>query len=135
MRARQLLLIVAITFSSVAARHRAVSPRVDRLPAPDQFSAAQPADIEVTHVSLDLTVDFDARSLRGSATLDVANHKNTSVLILDTQFLDIQGVYNDGVPTTWHFAPSLANGTPLVVDIDARTHKVRVDYNSRATTA
>jgi aminopeptidase N len=132
MKTRRLLLIATILLSFAAeGRQRAVSPKVVRLPAADVFSAAQPADIETSHIALDLTVDFDSSVIRGTATLQLVNHKNTTSLVLDTSGLDVDAVTADGRATGWRFLPQIANDVPLVVDIEPRTRFVRIDYRSR----
>jgi hypothetical protein len=73
---RRALLIGAVLFCFVAARHRAALPPA-REPAADVFSASNPRSVEATHLSLDLSVDFDAQILRGSVTHTLLNHAGT----------------------------------------------------------
>ena len=126
------LLTLFFTFGTFASARRAVAPpqRQERQPVADSFSAAQPAAIETKHLSLDLTVDFDAKILRGSATHEVVNHTGTSTFVVDTQSLRIDAVSIDGRSTTWHYAPSSTSATPLVIDIKPSTKLVRIDYRT-----
>jgi aminopeptidase N len=135
MRVRRLLVLAAIFVSSVAARQRVVLPPVIRDAPADIFSAAQPALVRTTHLSLDLTVDFDAQVIRGSATHEIDNPSATHTFIVDTNALDIDAVTADGRTTTWSFGTAAANGTPLVIDIAPSTRSVRIDYRTRPEAA
>ncbi|MDQ6799671.1 MAG: hypothetical protein M3041_02415 [Acidobacteriota bacterium] len=128
---RRLALSVALLFFTFAARQRVVPPPFAR-PAPvDIFSAARPSEIESTHLSLDLTVDFSTQTLRGSVLHTVSNHTGTRKFVVDTNGLDIDAVTADGLTTTWSFGTPAANGTPLIIDIQPQTSRVRIDYRTR----
>ena len=58
----------------------------------DPHSYAQPDTARVTHVSLDLTPDFAAKRLRGTAKLAVARTGNADSVILDIRDLTIKRV-------------------------------------------
>ena len=64
--------------------------------APDPHSYADPAVARVTHLSLDLTPDFDARRLRGVARLTVARAAGAARLVLDTRDLSVTRVTDGG---------------------------------------
>ena len=49
----------------------AVAPVLTTPDAIDTASFARPLEARVTHVALDLTVNFEARRLEGTATLDI----------------------------------------------------------------
>ena len=59
-------------------------------PSVDLHSYANAADARVTHIDLDLEVDFDSRRLRGTCTLDVEGAGDS--LVLDTRDLAIERV-------------------------------------------
>ena len=61
-------------------------------PGPDPHSFARPAEARVHHVGLDLTVDFTARTLSGTATLAVERAASGDTLVLDTRDLEIEAV-------------------------------------------
>jgi aminopeptidase N len=61
-------------------------------PARDPHSASEPDRVAVTHVSLDLAVDFAKRTLSGTAKLDLVRHDRSAGLVLDTKGLAIDGV-------------------------------------------
>ncbi|MEZ0578149.1 M1 family metallopeptidase [Nocardioides sp. MH1] len=61
--------------------------------AADPHSYARPNEVVVRHVALDLTVDFDAERLSGTATLDLEHlTPGADTLVLDTWRLDLAGV-------------------------------------------
>lgn len=61
----------------------------------DLHSFATSKQAAVTHISLDLTVDFDAKTLRGTATLKIQRPESDKYypLVLDTRDLTIEHVY------------------------------------------
>ena len=129
-----LAVVVLTLLFTLGAQRRAVAPPAPaRQPGADSFSAAQPRDIETTHLSLDFTVDFGAKVLRGSATHQVWNHTGTSTFIVDTRGLDIDAAFIDGTPTTFRLGTPMPNGTPLIIDITPATRFVRIDYRTRPT--
>ncbi|HEX6179489.1 MAG TPA: hypothetical protein VF057_14090, partial [Thermoanaerobaculia bacterium] len=117
------LLIALVAFVSLtAARPRAVSPGEPHpllagLPV-DVYSSARPAEVTVRHVSLDLAVDFESRTLRGTATLQIQNLNNARTLTLDTESLTIDAVTLDEVqPALWSFGDPNAFGRPMTIGI------------------
>ncbi len=66
-----------------------------RVRAVDPHSFARPEEARVRHVSLELVVDFEARSLRGSASLDVVVEQGGTELVLDTRRLAVERVVDD----------------------------------------
>jgi leukotriene-A4 hydrolase len=136
---RRFALAAALLLLSLNATHRRVvtppdlPPPMPRTIGADIFSAAQPTAIETKHLSLDLTVDFTTRTLRGSATHEVVNHTGTSTFIVDTDGLDVSSVLADGAPAPFHFATPTFHDVPLVIEIRPTTRLVRIEYRSRDT--
>ena len=63
----------------------------------DYHSFANPNEIRVTHLSLDLTANFESKQLVGEVTLDVERTKpENNTLVLDTRALEIQRVSVEG---------------------------------------
>ncbi|OKS46996.1 hypothetical protein PsaNZ63_29275 [Pseudomonas syringae pv. actinidiae] len=60
--------------------------------AVDTHTYARPEIARVVDVALDLTADFDARTLSGTATLDILAAPGANEVILDIKNLDIQDV-------------------------------------------
>lgn len=127
----RLLLSLGIVLLLVNARQRAVqhpSPLAD-LPS-DAFSFSEPSKITTRHLSLDLTVDFAARRLSGTATLDIQNLTGTRTLILDTAGLTVMRVTRDGQPTNYSFGTTTDWGAPLRIEIEPATRSVTIDYST-----
>jgi leukotriene-A4 hydrolase len=121
-------LVLAAALLLVNARHRAVShPATPQPPPADRFSVSQPAAVTTRHLTLDLTVDFSTKQLRGHAELDIENLGGTRTLVLDTVYLDVHGVTVDGAPAQWTLDP--ATGA-LTITIEPATDRVRVDYET-----
>jgi aminopeptidase N len=116
--------------TSPAVETRAVSP------TRDEHSYAEPDVVVVTHLALDLALDFDKRTLAGTATLDL-DWKNPAnrMLVLDTRQLRIDGA-EAGDGTTWVPArfeiapPDPVLGSKLTVTIEQQAPKVRIRYAS-----
>src|SRR4051794_40351977 len=61
----------------------AIAPILTTPDAVDTHSFARPLEARVTHVALDLTVDFDAKRLSGTATLDIERKPDAKEIVLD----------------------------------------------------
>ena len=60
-------------------------------PAVDAHSFARPQEARVTHVALDLTADFGARTLKGTAALTIVRAPGAKAVVLDTRGLEVSG--------------------------------------------
>ncbi|MEP2102059.1 MAG: M1 family metallopeptidase [Parasphingorhabdus sp.] len=69
-----------------------VSPILTTEDAKDPYSYAQPEVARVTHVALDLELNFENRDVSGTATLDVLAADSADKVILDTMGLEILSV-------------------------------------------
>lgn len=98
----------------------------------DYHSLSNPDEMKVTHVSLDLTVDFERKVLAGTAELTVEKIKaNVKRLLLDTRNLTISAVTagDKKVPFSLLEAdPHL--GTPLLISVPEGVNKVKVAYET-----
>jgi aminopeptidase N len=103
----------------------------------DAHSYARPAEARVTHVDLDLTADFAARTLSGKAALDVTGRPGATEVVLDAKMLDIRGVTDaQGRALQWSLGGAdPIKGQPLTVRVPAfragETQKIVVDYATR----
>ena len=82
-----------IATPSVSAR--AVSPILTTADAVDTASFARPQVARVTHVALDLDLDFAARRVGGTATLDILAADTAQEIILDDRGLEITSITDD----------------------------------------
>ncbi|MFW2342736.1 M1 family metallopeptidase [Brevundimonas sp.] len=107
----------------------------------DVHSHARPEIARVTHVDLDLTADFAARSLSGTATLDVQGQAGATELILDTRDLDVWAVRDAaGNPLPFHSGEETEFlGRPLTIALPplaaGETRKIVVQYSTRPDAA
>lgn len=106
--------------------------------AEDVHSYARLNQVSTPHLDLNLTVDFEARKLKGHATYTLARHDETTQLYLDTSDLTIERaellVNDQWQPTKFTLGdvhPSL--GRELIVDIGSVAKKVRIHYQTAPT--
>lgn len=98
----------------------------------DYHSFANPNEVRVTHLSLDLTANFESKQLIGSVTLDIERAKpENDTLVLDTRGLDIQRVTVDGEDVPFDMGetdPDL--GTPLSIALPSAANSLTVAYST-----
>ena len=99
--------------------------------AVDTSSYAVPAEARVTHVALDLTADFAARRLSGTATLDIQARPGARQIVLDSKGLEIASVTDgQGRALAYTIGTSdAAHGQPLAITLGGAT-KLRIAYTS-----
>ncbi len=106
----------------------------------DEHSFAEPHKVRIRDLALNLTVDFDTRSLRGSAdyALDWQDEK-ARALVLDTRDLSIDKVLgrrHDGLWRRLDFkldAPDPVFGSALRIKMSRQYEVVRVRYRTSQT--
>jgi aminopeptidase N len=99
----------------------------------DVHSFARPDEVALTHLALDLDVDFEARRLTGRASLTINNKTGAGELHLDTRDLEIRGVTLDGgTQARFELGPAAPSqpwlGRELTVELEGATEVVHVDY-------
>jgi leukotriene-A4 hydrolase len=97
----------------------------------DIHSYARPHEVRVTHVELDLTADFDARVLSGTASLQLKRNGSASQVVLDTKGLDVQRV--TAGDTELKFALGAEDkilGRALTVELPAGATEITVTYRT-----
>ncbi len=100
--------------------------------AKDYHSFSNPEQIAVTHISLDLNVDFTKKVLTGSAMLDVERgDQNATTIVLDTKGLSIHSVSANGssVPFELGKADSFL-GAPLAIELPLGVTSFKVEYTT-----
>jgi leukotriene-A4 hydrolase len=104
----------------------------------DPHSFARPWEVAVDHLGLELSVDFAARRLSGTAHLRLRNRTGADTLWLDTRDLDLRRVtLDDGKVEA---AYTLGNPVPylgrsLAVHILPATRQVNIEYSTRPEAA
>ena len=121
-----------------AAAQPAPAPAAARARAgQDPHSFAEPTQVRVSHLALDLSVDFAGRKLAGTATLTLDNPDDAPRLVLDTNGLAVEEVrLGDGTPVPFRLGPEVAFlGRPLSIDLPPGAHSVAIRYATRPDAA
>ena len=109
--------------------------------ARDAHTYARPEIAHVRHVALDLTADFQTRTLAGTAALDIQGRLGATEVVLDVKNLDIRNVTDaDGAPLQYETGANDAiKGQPLTVRFPAlaagETRRIVVAYATRPDAA
>lgn len=85
----------------------------------------------MTHLHLDLAVNFERKQLSGTATLTIDNKTGAPQLLLDTRDLAIESVtlLPDSTPAKWALGEAVPLlGQRLAVDITPETKQVAIRY-------
>jgi leukotriene-A4 hydrolase len=102
----------------------------------DHHSYANPTEVRVRHVSLDLDVLFEEKILRGSATLVLDREQRDKPLRLDSRDLKIDRVEASGDGNTWTpatFEVGAADkhlGAPVTIPLPTSASRVRIHYET-----
>ena len=81
-----------VSMPAVAQEAPLVSPILTSADAADPWTFAQPEKARVTHVALDLVLDFDAKTVSGTAALDIEAAPGVETVVLDDQGLAVSRV-------------------------------------------
>lgn len=107
----------------------------------DVHSYARPEIARVRHVALDLTTDFAAKTLAGTATLDIDGAAGATEIILDIRDLDIRSVTDASGGALQHQAGASdpIMGQPLTIRFPAlaagETRRIVITYATRPNAA
>jgi aminopeptidase N len=126
------LLIVSASIAPAAnAGPDTPSPILTSPDAKDVLSYARPEIARVTHVDLDLTANFKAHVMRGTATLDILARYDAREIILDDKDLVISRITDArGRPLKWSVGASDDyKGAPLTIEIGA-ARRIVITYRS-----
>ena len=98
----------------------------------DYHSYANPEQVVVTHLDLDLTADFDKKVLSGEVELTYEKtDPNANTLALDTRDLEIVSVKANGVDVSFELAKADPNlGAALSIALPTQGNKVTVAYQT-----
>jgi leukotriene A-4 hydrolase/aminopeptidase len=105
----------------------------------DYHSYANPRDVRVRHVALDLDVLFPEKVLRGSATLTLDRVNADKPLILDSRDLKVSRAEASPDGNTWAPAPFQTGsadrilGSPLTITLPPKATQVRIFYETVPT--
>ncbi len=98
----------------------------------DIHSHGRPAEVRVTHIHGIWNVDFDAKQLQGSVTLDLARAPGSTELQLDTRELAIQNVTAGDADREWMLGDAVEFlGAPLTIKLEQGDTRVTVHYHTQ----
>jgi aminopeptidase N len=129
-----LLMLLSLAAAPAAAQDGEaplVSPILTSEDAKDPWTFAEPEQARVTHVALDLTLDFERKTVAGSAALDIQAAAGADTVVLDSQGLTVSKV-TDVLGNPLQFAlgePVEGKGAPLSV-VFANARKIIVHYTA-----
>jgi leukotriene-A4 hydrolase len=109
-----------------------VAPILTTPDAIDTHSYAKPLEARVTHLALDLGIDFNRKRIGGTATLDIDRKPDAKQIILDDKGLAIQSVA-DGAGQKLSWTVGAANkdlGAPLSIALRPDTKRIVIHYES-----
>jgi len=125
---------VAQTQNSAAeqSEERLVAPVLTSADAKDEYSYARPLEARVTHVDLDLGLDFQAKRIGGTATLDIDRKPDAKEIVIDSDGLEIQSV-TDGAGQQLAYkvgADDPVKGAPVTIALGPDTRRIVIRYRS-----
>ena len=109
-----------------------IAPILATADAKDDASYARPLEARVHHVTLDLTVDFDAKRVGGTATLDIDRKADAKEIVLDDKGLEIASI-TDGSDQPLDYKVGASDpklGAPLTVALRPDTKRLVIKYKS-----
>ncbi len=98
----------------------------------DYHSFANPEDVTVTHLDLDLRADFEKKQLSGTVSLDIKRiQQDANTLILDTRDLNINSVTVAGKAIPFELKPADENlGAALHIDLPSGAERLVIAYQT-----
>jgi len=125
-----------LVFALAACQSGESTPAQAPQTGPDEHSWAQPEQVSIDHLALDLALDFDTRTLNGTATYTL-NWKDadTRILALDTRDLAISEVAA-GNGAAWQplaftlDTPDPILGTRLLIQTPQHPEHIKVTYRT-----
>ncbi len=100
---------------------------------PDIHTFAKPEAVVMTHLALDIAVNFDTKKIKGKASLTIENKTGTDELLLDSKALKIYKVAlgKEEAPTNFKIAPTFEPlGEQVSIEIKPDTKLVTVYYET-----
>jgi leukotriene-A4 hydrolase len=125
------LLLLSCQTEPAPTKPAAAAPILDTADAVDVHSYAKPLEARVTHVALDLNVDFDTNRIGGTATLDIQAKPGAKEVILDDKGLEIEAITDEaGSPLPYRVgANDESMGAPLTIQM-GDTRQIVIRYKS-----
>jgi aminopeptidase N len=110
----------------------AIAPILATPDAVDTHSYARPLEARVTHVALDLGVDFDTKRIAGTAALDIDRKPDAKQIVLDDGGLEIASITDEAKnPLSYTVGAKDPNlGSPLTIALRPDTKRILITYKS-----
>ncbi|RYE01651.1 MAG: aminopeptidase, partial [Sphingomonadales bacterium] len=135
MRILALALAALVATPALAQTAPTIAPILTTPEAKDVWTHARPEIARVTHVALDLRVDFASHTLAGSAVLDVLAAPGAKEIVLDIDNIDVQTVSElDGPSLAYQIGPRATAqglGSALTIQLLPSTKRIRILYNTK----
>lgn len=98
----------------------------------DYHSYANLDEIKVSHLDMDLNINFDAKQIEGVVTLRYKKlQPSVNKMILDTRDITINSVTANGEPLKFELAPYDKNmGSALTIQLPTEGDKLSIDYTT-----
>src|SRR5687767_1016001 len=132
MRKTSVLFLAAILLSSCGAKlKKDIADEAD-LRVKDPHSYSDPTQAVVTHLELDMKVDFQTRKLSGVATWDYLATDSALFIHFDTHNLNIEAVYNEmNGPIAFDLGPNdKVLGQPLKIGIGGHPKQINIKFST-----
>ena len=98
----------------------------------DEYSYASKSKAVITHLDLDIKVDFESKSISGKAVYTIDNSSASDKIYFDTQYLRINKISTDQneVPANYKLGEyEEYKGRELEIDISQETKTVTIHYS------
>lgn len=129
MNFKQSLLVVTTLIFMISCTESKKEPEALKY-VEEPHSYAQPNDAVITHLNLDIDVNFETKVISGSASYDIDNN-NAGEIILDAKNLVIEKVQADGKDTEFSLGDyDESLGQPLKIKITPEVKKITVFYQT-----
>ncbi|MGK6355644.1 M1 family metallopeptidase [Sphingomonas sp. DT-207] len=124
--------LMTTTAISAFAQQAQPAPILTAPEAKDVWTHAEPQVARVTHVDINLDVDFATKTLSGTAMLDVLAAKGAKQIVLDVDDLEIQAVTcRKGKPLRYTVGPRDKElGSALTIELDGND-KILIRYRTK----
>ncbi len=99
----------------------------------DPHSFAKPEEAVVSHLALNISVDFDKKLIEGSAQLSITKKVGATKIHLDTRDLKIESIISDESKIKLNYelkSPVEFLGSELVVDLLPETKSITIYYST-----
>ena len=130
---KNIIVVCILVLSFSCNRKETNNPGTENMKRADMHSFAKPSEAFVTHLVLDLKVDFQQKKLSGKASWNFQNPGKADSLILDTRDLDIEKITAGNDERELGFTLAKADsllGSRLAIAIDSAVSTVNIYYNT-----